>query len=342
MTTRQRGSRLTTIRLIALLQILLLAASPSVKAQPIERVWRIAMVFPALRTADEVVNDGTYKSVVSELRQLGYVEGRNLLVDRWAGGGRTGNYADMARQVVHLKPDLIFAVSAPMIFHLKAATPSIPIVAFTGGDPVEQGLVASLARPGANITGFSNLPGREFQGKYLELLRETIPSASRLAFLVPQRLWDGLTAKSLREAAPRFGVTLVPELLGDPIDVLEYRRAFAVIARDRAHAVIIGHYTENIRYRRLIVDLATQTRLPATAFGRAFAEAGGLLSYGAAESDRPRNAAGYIDRILRGAKPGELPYQMPTKFELVINLKTAKALRLTIPPSILLRAEVIE
>jgi putative ABC transport system substrate-binding protein len=298
------------------------------------------MVFPALQTVAEVANDGTYTSVVAELRQLGYVEGRNL-IDRYAGGGRTGQYADLARHVVHLKPDLIFAVSAPMLFHLKAATTTIPIVAFSGGDPVQQGLVASLARPGANITGFSNLPGKEFQGKYLELLREAIPGASRLAFLVPQRLWDGLTARSLREEAPRSGVTLVGQLLGDPIDEVEYRRTFAVIARERVHAVVIGHYTENIRYRQLIVDLATEKRLPATGFGRVFTEAGGLMSYGADDSDRPHNAAGYIDRILRGAKPGELPYQMPMKFELVINLKVAKTLGLTIPASFLLRADQI-
>jgi putative ABC transport system substrate-binding protein len=331
------------MRLVGLAVVLTvgLMLPPTGEAQPAGKVWRIAIVAPAATTVAKVEGP-VFKSLLSELRQLGYVEGQNLVLERWAGRGRSAQYPDLARAVVQVKPDLIIAGSAPIVGHLKRATTTIPIVAFTSGDPIAQGLVVSLARPGGNITGVSVSPDADFQGKYLELLREVVPTAKRVALLVPRRPWEsGLNARMLRDASQRLGVTLVGAVLEDPIQEPEYRRAFAALTRDRVNAVIVGDYVENFQNMRVIVDLAAQARLPTVALRKDFVEAGALISYGAYIGDQVRIGANYIDRILRGANPGELPYQLPTKFELAINLKTAKALGLTIPQSVLVRASEI-
>jgi putative ABC transport system substrate-binding protein len=315
----------------------LLAAPRGAQAQPAGKMYRLVIVYPVgpvEKIAEPVL--------LPELRRLGYIEGQNLVVERRAGSGRREGYPDLAREVVALKPDIIFATSGWVAQALRAITTAIPIVTITS-EPVVLGLATSLPRPGGNITGFTVDPGTEVVGKRLELVKEVVPSATRVAFLSTKQAWDGMWGRVMREAAERTGATSIAATVGDPIGESEYRRAFAVMATERAQALVVSDHAEGIVNRPLIVELAAQARLPAIYAYRVFVEAGGLMAYGIDQVDLRRQVAGYIDRILKGARPAELPFQQPTKFELVINLKTAKALGLTIPHTLLLRAdEVIE
>jgi putative tryptophan/tyrosine transport system substrate-binding protein len=333
------GHRMTRLGLAVV--IALLPAPLAAEAQPTGKVYRIAFVSPSSPVA--IMTDhgpAGYKAFFSELRRLGYVEGQNLVVDRRSGEGRTEHYPDLVRNVVETKPDVICAISSRMVQAFKAATTTIPIVANTG-DPVADGLVASLSRPGGNITGVSSTAGDEIYGKQLQLLHELAPTASRIALLIPRALWNGRLGQVWRTPAQRLGLMLVGAPMGDPIQEAEYRQVFGLMGRDRVQAIVVGDNPENFTFRRVIVELATQARLPAIYAYRESTEVGGLVSYGADIADLSRRLAGYVDRILKGANPGDLPYQLPTKFELVINLKTAKALGLTIPQSLLLRADQV-
>jgi ABC-type uncharacterized transport system substrate-binding protein len=222
----------------------------------------------------------------------------------------------------------------------RAVTTAIPIITITS-DPVLLGLAASLPRPGGNITGFTVDAGIEVVGKRLELLKDAVPGATRVAFLGTQQAWDGRWGRVMREAAERAGAASIAASVGDPIDEAEYRRAFAVMAKERVQMLVVSDHAEGFANRMLIVELAAQGRLPAIYAYREFVEAGGLMAYAFDNGDVRRRVASYIDRILRGAKPAELPFQQPTKFEFVINLKIAKALGLTIAPSLLARADQI-
>jgi putative ABC transport system substrate-binding protein len=277
--------------------------------------------------------------LLSELRRLGYVEGQNLVVERRSAEGRPTRFPEIAREVVRLQPHLILAPSSRIVRELQAATTTIPIVGITA-DPIAEKLVASLARPGGNLTGFSADAEGSVLEKHVELLKAAVPTVSRVAVLVSRDLWERESG-ARPQAGTRVGVTVVGALLHEPIQEPEYRRVFAAMARERVEALIVADQGENWVHRRLIGELAAQARLPTIHDNRAYVESGGLMSYGVDLSELYRGAAGYIDRILRGANPGELPYQLPTKFELVINLKTAKALGLTIPPSVLARADEV-
>jgi putative ABC transport system substrate-binding protein len=272
------------------------------------------------------------------LRELGYVEGQNVAYElRWADGSRD-RLAAFATELVRLKVDAIVAVGPPAIQAAKEATSVVPIVMVTSGDPAGLGFVGSLARPGGNVTGVSFL-GEELTGKLLELLKQAVPRTSRVAVL-----WNpanGAHPGYLRdaEAAARFlGVTLQPvEIRGSQ----EFERALGRAHREHADALLLlldPLFTASLR---LIVDFATKSRLP-TIYGlRQLIDAGGLMAYGPSLAQMNRRAAGFVDRILKGARPGDLPVEQATTFELIINLKTAKALGLTIPQSVLLRADEV-
>jgi putative tryptophan/tyrosine transport system substrate-binding protein len=327
---------------VALFILALLAAPLAAEAQPTGKVCRIAFVHPSMPVAD-MIKERERSAFFSELRRLGYVEGKNLIVERRSAEGRNERYPEIVAEVTRLKPDLIVAISTPLVRRFKTATTTIPIVGTTS-DPVASGLVANLSRPGGNITGFSIAAGDEMLGKQLELLREAAPNASRVALLTPRpagALEDDRYHRVIREAGERLGLTLVFALLDSPIQEREYRRAFDAMAGERAQALFVSDLLENFTYRRVIVELARRARLPAIYPYREFVDVGGLLSYGVNNADLFRQVAGYVDRILKGANPGDLPYQLPTKFELVINLKTAKALGQTIPQSLLLRADQV-
>jgi len=271
------------------------------------------------------------------LRERGYVEGQTIVLEeRWAEG-TLDRLPNLVTELVQLKVDLIVAVGAPAAQAAQQATRMIPIVALMG-DPVEMGLVASLARPGGNLTGVSGQTA-EVSGKLLELLKEAVPQASRVAVL-----WNAanpgkvLEWQETQSAAQALGVTLQSVEVRTPDD---FEHAFSTLTRGRPDALITFMEGLTLAYRRQIVDFTTQNRLPMMAENRVFVEAGGLMSYGVRPRDLYGHLAVYVDKILQGAKPADLPVEQPIKFELVLNLKTAKALGLTMPPSLLLLADAV-
>lgn len=276
------------------------------------------------------------------LRDLGYRPGQNVVIEyRWAAG-RLERLPVLAQELVQLKPDVILVATTPVVQAVKNATKSIPIVMAHSADPVQTGFAASLARPGGNITGLS-LITTELGSKRIELLREVLPGVKRVAFLAhgvdpAAKLFMDQT----QVAADRFGLQLQRVVVKGPED---FDRAFSDAVRERADAIVVQPiFLQSASQTRRIVDLAIQHRLPSISdTGEEFALQGGLLSYGASRADLYRRAATFVDRILKGTPPGEIPIEQPTRFELVINLKTAKTLGISIPESILLRAdELIE
>jgi putative tryptophan/tyrosine transport system substrate-binding protein len=268
------------------------------------------------------------------LRERGYVEGQTLRVDyRWVAAGHADRLDDLAAELVRLPVDLLVAVSTPAAQAAKRATPAIPIV-FFAGDPVGSGLVASLARPGGHVTGVTGI-GAEIGGKCLELLRELVPAVTQVAVLV--HATDPFARPFLEDiqaAAQPVGVRIHPVLVqGEE----EFDSAFTAMGHAGVGAVIVQLLLATPR----AAALAVQHRLPAMATSEAFAAAGGLMSYGTKSAWRWQSVVTYVDKILKGAKPADLPVQRPMKFELVINLKTAQALGLTIPPSLLFQADEV-
>jgi ABC-type uncharacterized transport system substrate-binding protein len=273
------------------------------------------------------------------LRDLGYVEGRNVVIEHRSAEGKLERLPALAAELVALKVDVIVAGATLPALAAKQATKTIPIVFAFAGDPVTSGLVTSLARPGGNVTGLSGL-APELVGKRLELLTHAVPGVSRVAVLwQPGGQGERTDKDMLKEAevtARALGVRLQFVEARGPT---EFDRAFSDMTRARAGALTVLAGTMFFNERRRLVELAAKNRLPAAYGSRDFVDAGGSMSYGANTADLFRRAAAYVDKILKGAKPGDLPVEQPTKFELVINLKAAKALSLTIPPSLLARAD---
>jgi putative ABC transport system substrate-binding protein len=309
-----------------------LAAPLAAEAQQAGRNYRIGFLSTqALSTLN--IPLAAFKE---KLRDLGYVEGRNLAIEyRWAGG-KYERLSALARELVHLKVDLLVTPDGvPPALAAKAATKTIPIVVFAG-DAVESGLVSSLPRPGGNVTGVSGLTAG-LDAKRLEILKEAVPTITRVAILwnpenltgVPQRNRMALAAETLR-VEPRMLEARSPREIDD---------AFAVAGRERLDGLLVLADPMLTSQRKRIVDLAARARLPVAGMFRTFAETGALISYGPDLVEINRQLAVYAAKILNGAKPGDLPVEEPTRYELVINLKTAKALGLTIPPSLLLRAD---
>ncbi len=275
------------------------------------------------------------------LRELGWVEGQNIVIDWRYAEGRLDRLPDLAAELVRLKVDVIVTVPTPAAVAAKNATGTIPIVMINVSDPVGLGLIASLARPGGNATGLSYSVGVESFGKALELLKETVPKLHRVAVLSnPANPAHAPVIGDVKVAARSLGVQLqLLEARGpNELDV-----AFAAMAKERVGALLVLPDSMLILHRARLADLAAKNRLPAMYGLREHVEAGGLMTYGPSTVANFRRAAFFMDKILKGAKPADLPVEQPTKFELVINRKTAKALGLTIPPSVLVRAdEMIE
>jgi len=276
------------------------------------------------------------------LRDLGYIEGRNVVIEYRDAEGKPERLPALAAELVTLKVDVILVGGGTRVtLAAMQATTTIPIVFTSVGDPVTSGLVTNLARPGGNVTGLSGL-GPELVGKNLELLKQALPGVDRVAVLrVPDALGertdkDMLTGAEVAARALGVRLQFVEARSAD-----EFAKAFSDMSSARAAALTVLPSNRFLRERRRLVDLAAKNRLPAVYTSREFVDAGGLMSYGASPTDSSRRAASYVDKILKGAKPGDLPVEQPTKFELVINLKTAKALGLTIPPSVLRRADQI-
>ncbi|HEV2549204.1 MAG TPA: ABC transporter substrate-binding protein [Stellaceae bacterium] len=307
-----------------------------------QRVYRLAVVSPSARAA-EMSETGSreYNAFFRRLRDLGYVEGQNLAIARYSGEGKTEDFAELARAVVRRNPDLIFVAMYRLAHAFEEATGTIPMVGI-GGDPVAFGVTSSLARPDRNVTGVTGDTGAR-ESKSLALLLEMVPGVSRVAFLASPGIWESPYVPALREGAERLKVSIIGPPLDAPFDEAEYRRVFAAMARAGANALMVSGQVENLTNQRLIVDLADKYRLPAIYFSRASTEIGGLMAYGPDILDMWRHAADQVDQIFKGAKPADIPFYQPTKFELTVNGKTAKALGLTVPQSILgLADEVIE
>ena len=312
----------------------LLAAPRAADAQPAVKVPRIGLLWGSSPSAG-----GSYLDAFRQgLRELGYVEGQNIVIEnRWAEG-RQERFTDLAAELVRLKVDVIVASITVAALAAKNATTTIPVVMLVVGDPVRLGVVASLARPGGNITGLTSVWDELFP-KQLELLKEVVPRVSRVAVLWnPANPGHGLSLKSIEVAARSLEIHLQLQKTRGPD---EFDSAFAAMTRARAGALLVLADTMFNLHRTRIADLAVKARLPAMYGLRTHVEAGGLVAYGANLADLCRRGAIYVDKILKGAKPADLPVEQPTKFELVINLKTAKALRLTIPPSLLRRADAV-
>jgi putative ABC transport system substrate-binding protein len=272
------------------------------------------------------------------LRELGYVEGQNIAIEwRWAHG-KLERFPDLAAELVKLEVDIIVAATVPGVQAAQKATRTIPIVMGFVSDPVAFGLVASLARPGGNTTGLG-VPTPEISGKRLQLLREVAPTVGRVAVLSdPSQPGILVDLKGTEVAARALSVQLQ---VAEARSTGELDRAFAAIARERVAGIVVLPSTVLYASRVRIAQLAAKHRLPTSGWAREFPEAGCLMSYGANQPDVARRAAYFVDKILKGAKPADLPVEQPTKFELVINLKTAKALGLTIPQSLLARADEV-
>jgi putative ABC transport system substrate-binding protein len=268
------------------------------------------------------------------LRELGYVEGQNIAIEYRSAEIKLDRLPDLAAELVRLKVDIIVAAATPAILAAKNATSTIPIVMAPAADPVGTGLITSLARPGGNITGVSVMMP-ELAGKRLQLLREVLPRVTRVAFLALRDSSGRRLVEETQVAGQTLGARIQPVIVGG---AEELDGAFAAILKERAGALIVQPALVSW-YARRIVDFAARHRMPTISDIRELPDAGGLMSYGPNVRESNRRAATYVDKILKGAKPGDLAIEQPTKFEFVVNLKTAKALGLTIPPSLLLQAD---
>jgi putative ABC transport system substrate-binding protein len=314
----------------------LLAAPLAVEAQPAAKVARIGYLATNLAAGPD-----PREAFRQGLRDLGYVESRNLVIEDRSADGKLERFPALAAELVALKVDVIVASGTLAALAAKQATRILPIVFSPAGDPVGSGLVTSLARPGGNVTGLSAF-APELVGKRLELLKQAVPGVSRVAVLWQPGAFGERTEKDTLKRAE-----VAARDLGVPLQFVEARgpadfdRAFSDMTRARAGALTVLPSNMFNSERRRLVDLAAEKRLPAVYSARELVDAGGLMSYGANLADLNRRAATYVDRILKGTKPADLPVEQPTKFELIINLKTAKALGLTIPQSVLGRADEV-
>ncbi|HEV2055180.1 MAG TPA: ABC transporter substrate-binding protein [Methylomirabilota bacterium] len=308
-------------------------AAEAQQAAKISRIGYLASNLAASPHMNEAFRQG--------LRDLGYVEGRNVVIEYRDAGGKFERLPALAAELVALKVDVIVASDTPAAQAAKQATRTLPIVFIGAGDPVTSGLVSSLARPGGNVTGLSLL-APELVGKRLELLKQAVPGVTRVAVLWQPGGSGGGTEKDvLKEvevAARALGVRLQFVEARGPAD---FDRAFSDMTRERAGALTVLGSAMFANERRRLVDLAAKNRLPGVYGFREYVDAGGLMAYGPNVADLFQRAATYVDKILKGMKPADLPVEQPTKFELVINLKTAKALGLTIPPAVLGRADQV-
>ena len=311
------------------------------RAQQSATPRRIAIFHPAIPTTllTETGGGSAWRAFFGELRRLGYIEGENLIIERYSAEGHHERYADLAREIVTRNPDLIVTGTNPVVTAFKAATSTIPVVAFMI-DPLQARLVTSLGRPGGNLTGITLDAGIENWGKRLQILKEAIPSAVTVAFLGMREGWEGSSGQILQDIGAQMGISLAfnfPQV-GNPV---ELERIFAAMEQQRPDAVLVSGEGDLYAHRQLIAELAQKKRLPMMSPYRDYVEAGALMGYAVDLAELLRRMADDVHQILKGAKPGDNPIYQPTKFQLLINVKTAKALALTIPAALLARADQV-
>jgi putative tryptophan/tyrosine transport system substrate-binding protein len=310
------------------------AAPPAAEAQQVLKVYRIG-ILEVRAVASNATNLTAFRQ---GLQELGYVEGQNLLIEYRSADGQPGRFPDLAKELVRLKVDIIVTRGTPAALAAKNVTATIPIVMASSGDPVGTGLIASVGHPGGNITGLSAF-ATEIQGKLLQVLREIVPQIARVAFLF--NMSNPVAQAQWKEAGPAARSVGLQPLLLDVRAARDLEPALDAALKQRAGAVIVAIDALTQAYQRPIAEALIARRLPAICREREFVDAGGLVMYGVQYADLYRRAAVYVDKILKGASPSDLPVEQPTKLELVINLRTAKALGLTIPPSLLARADQV-
>jgi putative ABC transport system substrate-binding protein len=321
-------------RLLGVVTVLLLAVPLAAGAQP-AKVPRIGVLWPAEASA----NDPAPQSFRLGLRELGYTEGSSIALEHTFARGQIERYPDLLADLERRHVDIVVVGSARAALAAKEALPKTPIVFIGATDPVESGLVASLSRPGGYVTGLSFGWSEGFAGKWVEILREIAPKTTRIAILHHKAYpATGTIFRDTERAARALGLTLQRFEVSGPDDL---PAAFTAITKANAGAFLIQPVPFFTTHRRMVVELGARHRLPGIFHSRSFVEAGGLISYGISLTDMWRRAALYVDRIIKGAKPGDLPVEQPTKFEMVINTRTAGALGFTIPPSLLLRADQV-
>jgi putative ABC transport system substrate-binding protein len=308
------------------------AALPGSFGQQQGKVWRVGFLLPASAS----LSSSNTNAFLKGMRELGYVEGKNLVIEWRFADGKLERLPGLAAELVQLKVDIIVTAGSPAISAAQKATTTIPIVMATVGDPVGSRFVKSLARPGGNITGLSNMAG-DIAAKFIDLLRSVVPKLSRVAMLTPSTTYGELS-KSVQAAAQKAGVKTVVAEASTPQEI---ENAFSMMVREKADAVFVGSPTVFAQQHQQIAELALKYRMPSLFQDRVTVEAGGLMSYGQKFTDLYQRSATYVDKILKGAKPGDLPVEQPVSFELVVNLKTAKALGVTIPQSLLQRADEV-
>jgi putative ABC transport system substrate-binding protein len=319
-------------KLVWLVTLLLLAASTFADAQQAVKTSRVGYVSTVGSP------DANFEELRQGLRDLGYIEGKNIAFEYRAAQGKAELIPGFIAELVQMKVDLLFCPNLPAINAAKEATRTIPIVMISNVDPVELGLVESFARPGGNITGMS-LQSLELSGKRLELLKETFPKLNRLALV-----WNigdqsmNLITKQVQAVAPQLGVTVQPSGVRDPSDL---DSAFAKITQSPPDALFSVADRLITSQRKKILEFAAKNRIPTMFDALAAVEAGALMAYGPSRAEVSRRAAVFVDKILKGAKPADLPVEQPTKFELIINLKTANQIGVTIPPNVLVRADKV-
>ena len=311
-------------------------------SQPRKKVHRIGVVLTTSPIAEMLGPEPAHpriRAFIRELRRLGYAEGENLVIDRRSAEGIFERFGEILAELLRLKPDLIITLGTPMSLAAKTLTDSVPIIALGTPDPVADGIVSNLARPGGNITGITATPDPGFAAKRLELIKSAVPSISRVAYLGQKAEWDSPTGNAARRAAQSLGITL----FFAETTPKDYANGYAALKRERANAVLVGGMFPNWVNRQAIAETLNGMRLPNMHAYSESAEIGGLMSYATFADDTWLRAASYVDKILKGAKPGDLPIEQPSRFELVVNMKTARALGIVIPQSFLLRADrVIE
>ena len=324
-----------------LLAICALPLTRAASAQP-KAPFRVGVVLTTSPVAEMLGPEPIHpriRAFVHELRRLGYAEGGNLVLDRRSAEGKADGVPRIISELLGLKPNLLITLGNPMTRAAKKLTDSVPIIALGIPDPVADGIVSNLARPGGNVTGFTATPDPEFAAKRLELLKGAVPSISRVAYLAQKTEWESSTGNAARRAAQSLGLTLFFAETWPK----DYANGYAAIKRERANAVMVGGMFPNWVNRQAIAETLNGMRLPNMHAYSESAEIGGLMSYATYADDMWLRAAAYVDKILKGAKPGELPIEQPSRFELVVNMKTARALGIVIPQSFLLRADrVIE
>jgi putative ABC transport system substrate-binding protein len=310
---------------------------PSTQAREPTKVYRIGFLAFGHRPVGTSVAASPLAVFRQSLRELGYTYGRNLILEeRWAEA-QLDQLPVLAAELVRLEPDVIVASGASAVRAAKRATQNIPIVMAGCPDPVAEGLVASLAHPGANVTGVSLLPGRELEGKRLELLREAVPGLTRVAVVLDST--SRVDLEPLLASARALGITLLQS--GETESPEEFRDTFVEMVRDGADAVYAPETPINVKHRRLIIELALKNRLPAMYGSREFVDAGGFMSYGPSFGELFQRVAIYTDKLFKGANPSSLPVEQPMRFELVINEKTAQSLGISFPHSILIQADEV-